>query len=536
VAFAIPKVQYSGKINEVKLGPDKSLTVGGETSYPFFTFEGDMPHKPKIAMEIWDMDPADLWPEATRAPFEGVLGDPGAWAKKCVDYGADLILVQLKSTDPNADDKGAEEAKATVKAVLDAVDVPVAVYGVANKDKDIETLSAIAEAFQGKNLILGPVEDHNHKQIGAQALAYGHIIAANTPIDVNLAKQLNILLGNLGVSMDKVLIDPTTGGLGYGMEYCYSVMERLRMASLVQQDLNLQQPIINNMAGEVWKTKEAGQSVDEVPTMGFPDDRAILMEVTEAVSLLLAGADILVIRHPESVKIIKNYIDLLADGGAVTGDFKAVQKVPTDKLPEVEFTPAGPPVKEVKEAKPAAKAAPKTEAPKAAAAPKAEAPKAEAAPKPEEAPKKEAKPAVDDAEAKAKAEAEVKAKAEADAKAKAEAEVKAKAEAEAKAKADAEARKKAEEEAKKKAEADKAKAKAEEEEKLLQLRLAREKEREELMAKRAATKVKGEMKKADWVVASQYKVSMEIVAGLARAHKRPATDFKEMFPSKEEAA
>jgi acetyl-CoA decarbonylase/synthase complex subunit delta len=536
LAFAISTVKYSGAINEVVLGSANKLTVGGETSYPFFTFEGKMPNKPKIAMEIWDMDPGEDWPEAARAPFAGVLGDPAAWAKKCVEYGADLVVVQLKSTDPNSLDKGPADAVATVKAVLEAVDVPVAVYGVANKEKDIATLSAVAETFQGRNLILGPVEEHNHKQIGAQALAYGHTIAANTPIDVNLAKQLNILLGNLGVSNKKIIIDPTTGGLGYGMEYCYSVMERLRMAALVQQDENLQQPIINNMGQEVWKCKEAKESLEDAPTLGYGDERGVLMEVTQAVSMLLAGSDILFLRHPDSVKLVKAYIDLLLEGGVAAGSYKEVRTVPMDKLPKVDFKPAGPPKKEVKAA-PAKKAAPQAEAkpaPKAEAkpGPTAEAkpaPKAEAAPAAKEA----APPAVDEAAqaaAKAKAEADAKAKAEADAKAKAAADAKAKADADAKAKADAEAKAKAEVEAK-------AKAKAAEEEKLQALRLQRAQEMEALMAKRAAeagAKADRQPVKADWRVAQGFETAMNVVASLNRVHKRDQVDVKVMFPAASE--
>ena len=523
MAFTMTTVKYSGAINEVQIGADKNVTVGGGSCYPFFTFEGEMPHKPIVAMEIWDTDPGSLWPEAVKAPYEGVLGDPGAWAKKCVEYGADMICIQLKSTDPNDQDKGAADAVASVGAVLDAVDVPVCVYGVANKDKDVETLSAVAEKFQGKNLLLGPVEEHNHKQIGAQALAYGHVLAANSPIDVNLAKQLNILLGNLGVSTEKIVIDPTTGGLGYGMEYCYSVMERLRMAGLVQQDENLQQPVINNMGQEVWKCKEAGQTLEEAPTLGYQDNRGVMMEVTQAVSLLLAGADILIMRHPEAVKLTKNYIDLLLDEKAAIADGLAeIKPVPLDKLPQVEFTPVAPPKKEEKAAakKPAAKPA---EAPKAQA-PK-EVKKAEPAPKKEESPKVvpiAAAKAEDDAAAKAKAEADAKAKAEADAKAKAEADAKAKADAEAKAKADAEAKAKAEAEAKKKAEEDAAKAKMAEEENLLALRAQRAKEREELEAKRLAEMSEGPraMKKADKKVDPELVVAEKIVASLNRVHMR----------------
>jgi acetyl-CoA decarbonylase/synthase complex subunit delta len=152
------------------------------------------------------------------------------------------------------------------------------------------------------------VEEGDHKQIGAAALGYNHTVAASTPIDVNLAKQLNILLGNLGVKPDKVIIDPTTGGLGYGLEYTYSVMERLRMAALTQEDDKLQLPIICNMAHEVWKTKEAKLSSDEAPELGDAAKRGILMEAVTAVALALAGADVLIMRHPEAVKLVRNFI------------------------------------------------------------------------------------------------------------------------------------------------------------------------------------------------------------------------------------
>jgi acetyl-CoA decarbonylase/synthase complex subunit delta len=530
LAFQITTIPYTGKIREVVLGSKNTVTVGGETSYPFFLFEGAMPNKPKIAMEVWDMNPGDEWPEAAKAPFADVLDDPAAWARKCVDYGADLVVVQLKSSDPNAANKGAKEAVDAVKKVVEAVDVPVAVYGVGNEQKDIETLSAVAEAFQGKNLVLGPVAEKNHKQIGAQALAYGHVIAANTPIDINLAKQLNILLENLGVSTGKVLIDPTTGGLGYGMEYCYSVLERLEMAALAQSDQNLQQPKINNLAQEVWKTKEAKQDLDEIQTMGFPDDRAILMETTAAVALLLAGSDVVVLRHPETVKLVRQYIDLLRDGGEVkAAGLKQVQVVALDKLPKVEKKAAAPKKKEkkaapAKKAEPEAKAAPKA-APEAKAAPKAAlkaVPKAEKAPEPKakEEVKKPAAPA--EVDLKAQAEAEAKAKVEAETKAIAEAEAKKKAEAEAKAKAEAAAKAQVEAEAKAKAEAE-AKAKAEAMEKEEALRRARAKEREEHLARRAG-EVRAEgprvMKKADVVVEKEMVVAELILAKLARVHRR----------------
>jgi acetyl-CoA decarbonylase/synthase complex subunit delta len=309
VAFEIPKQDYSGAIKAVTLGAgDKAVTVGGESSYPFHTFEGEMPNPPKIAMEIWDKDPGDEWAEAAKEPFKDVLGDPVAWAKKVLEFEPDLLVIQCQSADPNADDAPAAEVADRVKAVVDAVDIPVIVWGTYNHEKDIEVMRAVAEKCQNKNLILGPVEEGDHKQIGAAALGYNHTVASSSPIDVNLAKQLNILLGNLGVKQEKIIIDPTTGGLGYGLEYTYSVMERLRMAALTQEDDKLQLPIICNLAHEVWKTKEAKLSEEEAPELGDAAKRGILMEAVTAVSLALAGADVLMMRHPEAVKLVRNFI------------------------------------------------------------------------------------------------------------------------------------------------------------------------------------------------------------------------------------
>jgi len=314
MAFEIPKTAYSGKIKELKLGKgDKAVTVGGESAYPFYLFEGEMPNLPKIAMEIYD-SPPDEWAEAALEPFAGVTDDPVAWAKKCIaDYGADMICLQLSSTDPNGLNRGADEAAEVVKKVADAIDVPLIVWGTANHDKDTEVLRKVSEVCQGKDLILGPVEEGNYKKIGAAAIGYHHTTVASTPIDINLAKQLNILLGNLGIPDESLIIDPTVSGIGYGIEYCYSVMERMRMAALTQQDDKLQFPIICNIAKETWKTKEAKMSVTENPKMGDAKKRGILLEAISATILLLAGADILIMRHPEAVKLAREMItDLTA--------------------------------------------------------------------------------------------------------------------------------------------------------------------------------------------------------------------------------
>jgi len=476
------KESYTGGIKEITLGKgEKAVTVGGETCYPFYQFEGEMPHKPRVAMEIWDMEPDD-WPESALCHFKTVVSDPAAWAKKCVEeYGAELIVLQLKSTDPNGQDAGPEEAVAVVKKVLDAIDVPLIIWGTANPQKDEDVLKKVSEECQGANLIMGPVEDKNHKGLGASAMGYGHTLISSSPIDVNLAKQVNILLENLGVQMDRMIIDPTTGGLGYGLEYTYSVMERLRMAALTQGDDKLQLPLINNLGNEVWKCKEAKQSADESPTLGDPERRGILMEAVGAVSYLMAGSDVLIMRHPEAIRMVKAFIDLTVDGGAVT-DVAPISKMLEAATidyaalaPESDLTIE----EEPKKAAPAKKAA----APQPAEKPKAP-PKAEPVPEPKAEPEAEVKAATkakEEVDVKAKAAQEAKAKAEAEAETKAEAEAKQKAEAEAKAKAKAEAqaKAKAEEEARAKAEA-KAKRETENE----ALRQKRAAEREALAAER----------------------------------------------------
>ena len=214
MGFEIVKESYAGGIKEITIGKgDNTLTLGGETCYPFYQFEGDMPNKPRVAMEVWDMQPED-WPEAALSHIKDVVSDPAAWAKKCAEeFGADAIVLQLKSIDPNDKNASPEDAVATVKKVLGAINVPLIVWGCANVQKDEEVLKKISEECDGENLILGPVEDANHKGIGASAMGFGHTIISSSPIDVNLAKQVNILLENLGMPMDRILVDPTTGGV-----------------------------------------------------------------------------------------------------------------------------------------------------------------------------------------------------------------------------------------------------------------------------------------------------------------------------------
>jgi acetyl-CoA decarbonylase/synthase complex subunit delta len=399
------------------------------------------------------------------------------------------------------------------KKVVDAVDVPVLLWGTANNQKDEEVLKAISEKCEGKNLALGPVEEGNHKGVGASALGYGHSIISSSPIDVNLAKQLNILLGNLGVQSNKLIVDPTTGGLGYGLEYSYSVMERISMAALTQEDDKLQVPMINNIGNEVWKCKEAGQGIKEAPTLGDPEKRPILMEAVAAVTFLMAGSNVVILRHPETVRMTRAFIDLMINGG-VASDVQEISKrleaqdvdlVSLSPVPNLDFgTPeAAPKPKAAKPEKKEAASKPEKKEEKPAPAPKKEEKVVEVKPKAEDEAAAKAR-VEEEAKAKAKAEEEAKAKADAEAKAKAEADAKAKAEADAKAKTEAEAKAKAA-------------GKAKETEDLKALRYQRALDRE----KHEAAIRAGEVEEIPKTAAKKQMSQVEkLIQNLGRIHKR----------------
>lgn len=330
---ALPQISYSGRICEVVLGkPGCEVVVGGETAYNFYSFEGEMPHSPKLALQVMDVEPEE-WPPGPLEAYKDVIADPVMWARKCVDeYGADLVCLWLAGTDPNGANLPAAYAAEVSRKIAEAISVPLIVWGVSNDEKNREVLKAVAESCAGYNLVLAPVTEGNYKQIGAAAIAYKHVVAANTPIDINLAKQLNILLENLGTPSNRILIDPTTGAVGYGLEYCYSIMERIRQAALTQNDDKLQYPIINNIAEEVWKTKEAKLREEEDPRLGSPSIRGVNLEVVTALSALQAGSDILILRHPDAMRHIRKYladITVATDLGSMGVDLSLVVAPPT---------------------------------------------------------------------------------------------------------------------------------------------------------------------------------------------------------------
>lgn len=302
------KVNYSGSIRETVLGNgDNAITIGGSEVLPFHLFEGNMPRKPLIAMEIQDIRP-DNWPKTLTQHFEDVLDNPVAWAKKCVEeYNAEALNIYLIGTDPNGQNRSSADAAKDAAAVIEAVDVPIIVWGCGNNEKDTETLREITSIIGNKKVCLAPLEDANYRAVGATAMAFQHPMVAASPIDVNLAKQLNILLENLGVPLGTVMMDPSIGALGYGIEYTYSVMERIRLAALTQKDEKLQVPIICNLGREVWKTKEVGLATDDL--LGDQEQRGVMMEAMTAVCMLLAGGEVLIMRHPKAVNMTKSLIN-----------------------------------------------------------------------------------------------------------------------------------------------------------------------------------------------------------------------------------
>jgi len=304
------KLNYTGKIREVEIGTgDKKIKIGGQGAFNFHSFEGEVPNQPIISFEIWDTKP-DEWPETCLSPFKDVMDDPLNWAKKCVnEYNAKCLTIFLNSTDPNGMNRSGDEIRPVVEKIAKEIDIPLIFWGSGDVKKDIEVLKMVCEVCEGKNVAVGPVVDKNYKQIGGSAIAYKQVVIASTPIDVNLAKQLNILLLELGLPENKIIIDPTVGALGYGIEYTYSVMERDRIAGLLQGDDKLAFPMYCYLSKEVWKIKEVGIPYEIDVKLGKEKERGIMFEGITATLLLLAGTDIVVIRHPETSKLIKELID-----------------------------------------------------------------------------------------------------------------------------------------------------------------------------------------------------------------------------------
>jgi len=312
MSFVVPKESFNGKVLAVDFGKDdKALAIGGETCLPFLSFEGEIPNRPVIAYEIQDCSPDD-WPDTVRNVYKEVSGDPVTWAKYCQnDLKAKAIALRLSSTHPDRGDRSAEDAAKTVRDVLAAVQVPLIILGSNHIEKDASVLVAAAQAASGSNCIIGKAQEGNYKTIVAAALAHNHKLIAMSELDINLAKQLNILITQMGFDKAKLITDPMCAALGYGLEYTYSVMERIRLAGLAQNDPTMQPPIVGDVGMYVWKIKETVASEMDVPDWGTLEDRGIAWETVTATSMILAGTNLLIMRHPRAVENVEKTINEL---------------------------------------------------------------------------------------------------------------------------------------------------------------------------------------------------------------------------------
>lgn len=319
MAVQLLKERYASQVGTVVLGATKeqggtrtnTVTVGGEAALPFQHYEGNIPNRPVVAMEVVDVEPT--WPQALKDAIGDVVKDPVAWAKKCVEeWDADLIYVKLDGADPDGANRSPEDCAKTVKDILGAVGVPLIVVGCGDAEKDHEVMVKVAEAAAGEKLLLGVAEQENYKSLVAACLGNGHSIIARSPLDINICKQLNILINEMNMPLDRIVIDPMVAGLGYGIEYAYSIMERARMGSL-QGDKMLAMPMIANTGFEAWRAKEAWASEEDFPGWGKQSGRGPLWEAMTAGALMQGGADIIISRHPLAVKAVKKNIAQLME-------------------------------------------------------------------------------------------------------------------------------------------------------------------------------------------------------------------------------
>lgn len=310
------KEKFTGKVQEVVLGATKeeggtrarTVKVGGSTTLPFLQFEGAIPNRPVIAVEIEDVKPE--WNPCFEAIYGDVWDDPVAWAKKVEELGADIIYLKFTGADPERPDaKSGDDCAKVVKAILENTGAPLMVEGPGKPDKDNEVLQAVGEAATGENIALGVAEKDNYRSIAAAAMMGKHCVIARSPVDINIMKQLNIMLNEMGVGPEKIISDPNTGGLGYGIEYSYSIMERARWGALIG-DKMMAQPVICLVGPEAWRAKEANAPAEEGgPGWGPQEPRGIMWEAMTAAALVQAGGEIIVMRHPEAIKLVKKQID-----------------------------------------------------------------------------------------------------------------------------------------------------------------------------------------------------------------------------------
>jgi len=307
------KEACSGRINEVVIGsaPDhggtrsRSITVGGAQTLPGLDFDGDVGRRPAIAMDVLDVLPED-WPGALRDALGSALHSPADWASRCVDeFGAELICIKLDGIDPDAAGHSAGQAVDAVLSVLKAVPVPLIIWGCENAEADGTVLPKVSQAVRGERCLIGPATESNYKVLAATCLADGHSLITSAPLDINIARQVNILVSDMNFPLDRIVMYQTTGALGYGLEYAYSIQERQRLAAL-GGDRMMSMPVICDVGTEAWRAKEA-KAADH-PDAGW------MWELITATTLLQSGVDIFRMRHPKAAERLRMAIaDIVRD-------------------------------------------------------------------------------------------------------------------------------------------------------------------------------------------------------------------------------
>ncbi|MBY2475529.1 acetyl-CoA decarbonylase/synthase complex subunit delta [Clostridioides difficile] len=314
MAFKMSTQKYSGKISEVEVGiGEKAIKLGGENVLPFYSFDGEVGNSPKIGIQISDVYP-ESWTDSYKELYKDVAKCPVEWAKYVeANTQADFICLKFDGSDPNGLDKSVDECADVAKAVVEAIELPLVVAGSGNHEKDGKLFEKLAQTLDGHNcLFMSAVED-NYKGVGASAgMAYAHKVGAESSVDINLAKQLNVLLTQLGVKGENIVMNVGCSAVGYGYEYVASTMDRIRLAAFGQNDKTLQMPIITPVAFEVGHVKEAIAPIEDEPDWGCPEERTIAMEVSTAASVLVGGSNAVILRHPKSIETIKELVNALA--------------------------------------------------------------------------------------------------------------------------------------------------------------------------------------------------------------------------------
>ena len=307
--FTAKSGKFNASINTVEIGSgDKAVKIGGENVLPLYSFDAPIENAPKVGIEITDFG-MDNEPDCVKKYYEGCESIADI-AKKAASFeGVDFLCFRMEGGDPNGANRSTEELIGALKEVAAAVDLPIVAAGCKNAEKDAELLSKAAEALDGRNAMLLAAKEENYKTVGAAAgLAYKQIVGAESAVDINLAKQLNVLIGQLGVNSKSIVMNVGTAAAGYGFEYVVSTMDRIKAAALSQNDANLQMPIVTPVASETWSVKEAMASEADVPEWGDQEARGIDMEVETAMAVIASGSNAVILKHPTSIATITNLV------------------------------------------------------------------------------------------------------------------------------------------------------------------------------------------------------------------------------------